>query len=41
MSRIEERFKDLAERGRTALIPYLVVGDPSMEFTVPAMHALV
>jgi tryptophan synthase alpha chain len=41
VSRIEERFKELASRGKTALIPYLVVGDPSVEFTVPFMHALV
>ncbi|MEH6567788.1 MAG: tryptophan synthase subunit alpha [Halioglobus sp.] len=41
MSRIEGRFRQLKEAGKTALIPYLVAGDPSIEFTVPAMHALV
>jgi tryptophan synthase alpha chain len=41
VSRIEGRFQQLAERGRTALIPYLVAGDPGPEFTVPLMHALV
>jgi len=41
VSRIEGRFRDLAARGRTALIPYVVAGDPSMTATVPLMHALV
>lgn len=41
MSLIEARFKALAQRGRKALIPYLVAGDPSLEVTVPMMHALV
>ena len=41
MSRIAGRFKQLAEQGRKALIPYIVVGDPGIEVTVPLMHALV
>lgn len=41
MSRIEGRFKQLADEGRTALLLYLVVGDPNVEITVPLMHALV
>lgn len=41
MSRIATRFKDLADSGRKALIPYFVVGDPTPESTVPLMHKLV
>ena len=41
MSRIEQRFQQLASQGRKALIPYLVAGDPNTETTVPLMHALV
>lgn len=41
MSRIAGRFKQLAEQGRKALIPYIVVGDPALEVTLPLMHALV
>ena len=41
MSRIANRFQQLSERGRKALIPYFVAGDPSMEVTVPLMHRLV
>ncbi|MFV0478528.1 MAG: tryptophan synthase subunit alpha [Parahaliea sp.] len=41
MSRIAERFQQLAARQRKALIPYLVAGDPSVELTVPLMHSLV
>ncbi len=41
MSRIAGRFEQLAEEGRKALIPYIVVGDPRLEVTVPLMHALV
>ena len=41
MSRIEGRFEQLAAQGRTALIPYIVAGDPGLEITVPLMHALV
>ena len=41
MSRIAGRFKQLAEQGRTALIPYIVAGDPGQDVTVPLMHQLV
>lgn len=41
MSRIAGRFEQLAAEGRTALIPYIVAGDPVPEITVPLMHALV
>ena len=41
MSRIAGRFQQLAEQGRTALIPYIVAGDPGQDVTVPLMHQLV
>ncbi|MEH6588238.1 MAG: tryptophan synthase subunit alpha [Halioglobus sp.] len=41
MSRIAGRFQQLAKAGRKALIPYIVVGDPGPDATVPLMHALV
>ena len=41
VSRIGGRFQELAAQGRKALIPYIVVGDPTLEGTVPLMHALV
>jgi tryptophan synthase alpha chain len=41
VSRIEGRFQQLAEQGRTALIPYVVAGDPGLDVTVGLMHALV
>ncbi len=41
MSRITSRFADLAQAGRTALIPYLTAGDPEPATTVPLLHALV
>ncbi len=41
MSKIAGRFQQLAARGRKALVPYIVVGDPEMALTVPLMHALV
>jgi tryptophan synthase alpha chain len=41
VSRIAGRFKDLADSGRKALIPYFVAGDPTAESTVPFMHKLV
>lgn len=41
MSRIAGRFQQLAEQGRKAVVPYIVVGDPGPEITVPLMHALV
>ncbi|MCG5030396.1 tryptophan synthase subunit alpha [Mesosutterella sp. OilRF-GAM-744-9] len=41
MSRLESSFKELREAGRKALVPYICAGDPSLEATVPLMHALV
>lgn len=41
MSRISTCLKDLAAKGRKALVPYFVAGDPSKELTVPMMHAMV
>ncbi|MCB1705365.1 MAG: tryptophan synthase subunit alpha [Halioglobus sp.] len=41
MSRIAGRFRKLAEEGRTALIPYVVAGDPGQSHTVPLLHKLV
>ena len=41
MSRIQSRFAQLAARGRKALIPFVTAGDPSLDATVPVMHALV
>lgn len=41
VSRIDERFAALRASGRKALIPFITAGDPSLEATVPVMHALV
>ncbi len=41
MSRISSCLKELAAKGRKALIPYFVAGDPSKALTVPMMHAMV
>ncbi len=41
MSRLATRFQQLAQAGRTALIPYITAGDPHPEHAVPLMHALV
>ncbi|MDH5823452.1 tryptophan synthase subunit alpha [Luteimonas sp. RD2P54] len=41
MGRIAHRFGLLASSGRKALVPFLTAGDPSLEATVPVMHALV
>ena len=41
MNRIDARFQALQAAGRKALIPFLTAGDPSLESTVPVMHALV
>ena len=41
MNRIDTRFAELASAGRTGLIPFITAGDPSIEATVPVMHALV
>ena len=41
MSRIEQRFAELKNSQRKALIPYITAGDPQPDVTVPLMHALV
>ncbi|MDX1734966.1 MAG: tryptophan synthase subunit alpha, partial [Halioglobus sp.] len=41
MSRIAQRFEQLAREGRKALITYVVAGDPSPAVTVPLLHGLV
>jgi len=41
MNRIDTRFAQLKSTGRKALVPFVTAGDPSLEATVPVMHALV
>ncbi len=41
VSRIDDCFARLRADGRKALIPFITAGDPSLEATVPVMHALV
>jgi len=41
VSRITQRFRQLAESGRKALIPYFTAGDPHPGMTVDLMHAVV
>jgi tryptophan synthase alpha chain len=41
LNRIEKRFSALRAAGRKALIPFVTAGDPSLEATVPVLHALV
>ena len=40
MNRIDATFAKLRAAGRTALIPYITTGDPSLAATVPLMRAL-
>lgn len=40
MSRLEQKFAELKADGRKALVPFVTAGDPSLEATVPVMHAL-
>jgi len=40
MTRIEQRFQELAARREGALIPFVVAGDPEMEVTLRVMGAL-
>jgi tryptophan synthase alpha chain len=40
MNRINQTFSSLKTRNRTALIPFITAGDPSLESTLPTMHAL-
>lgn len=41
VTRIDECFARLRASGRKALIPFVTAGDPSLEASVPVMHALV
>ena len=41
MNRIDARFSELQSAGRKALVPFVTAGDPSLEATVPVLHALV
>jgi tryptophan synthase alpha chain len=41
MSRLQATFVALAQAGRKALIPFITAGDPTPDFTVPMMHAMV
>lgn len=41
MSRIGDRFAQLKQQGRRALIPYLTAGDPEPGYTVKLMHTMV
>ncbi|GHB29621.1 tryptophan synthase subunit alpha [Salinicola rhizosphaerae] len=40
-NRIDRRFAELKQSGRTALIPYITAGDPAPQHTVDFMHACV
>ncbi len=40
-TRIDRKFAALKTAGRKALVPFITAGDPSLEATVPVMHALV
>ena len=40
MNRIDATFARLQAAGRTALIPYVTTGDPSLEGTLDVMRAL-
>ncbi|MBT8038861.1 MAG: tryptophan synthase subunit alpha [Xanthomonadales bacterium] len=40
-NRIDRCFETLAEDGKTALIPFVTVGDPHPDWAVDVMHALV
>ena len=41
MSRLTPTFDRLKQNQRKALIPFITAGDPSPDFTVPLMHAMV
>lgn len=41
MNRIDRKFADLRAAGRKALVPFVTAGDPSLDATVPVLHALV
>ena len=41
MSRLDTRLADVRRTGRKALVTFITAGDPQVEVTVPALHALV
>lgn len=41
MNRIDQRFAELARRGRKALVPYITAGHPHPDATVEVLHAAV
>ncbi len=41
MNRIDTTFAGLRSAGRTALVPYIMAGDPSLDASLEIMHALV
>lgn len=41
MNRIDETLENLRKTGKKALVPYIVAGDPTLEATLPVLHALV
>jgi tryptophan synthase alpha chain len=41
VSRIDSTFQKLRQSGRKALIPFVTAGDPTPDFTLPLMHAMV
>lgn len=41
MNRLTARFDALRGSGRKALVPFVTAGDPSLQATVPVLHALV
>ena len=41
MSRLSDRLQALSKSGRKALVTFITAGDPNLEATVPALHALV
>lgn len=40
MSRLQQRFEELAQSGRAGLIPYFAAGHPSPDLVLPLLHAL-
>lgn len=41
MSRLTQTFAELKNAQKKALIPFITAGDPTPDFTVPALHAMV
>lgn len=41
VNRLTETFSRLRQEGRKALIPYIVLGDPAKDITLPVMQAMV